>query len=320
MKNKNKMKLQVWLESGIGIWAFLLIIFLLPWKEAPVENIVVDNNQSSLDFVIHESAGEWEMFFAKNELNEILTWEDKKVIIDMLNEEFNEDKNNKSDREDKKTLNNSVTCDLPWPWYSIRHGESVLAYQQRSDVPSICKVERRVCYYGQLQWSYTQRSCKENPQYEYTKHKVILYNEKVVNSYIQPSKLAPNRNAEFSMQWKVNDPLTPNTTWNNNVNDALSTKPASNWLVDIVSKNCKTPWWDTVIHSQFTKAYKSSIGFIDKPCEVELRYCHDGDLEWSFVYKKCDFIDLIQEDYRFGKKEQEDKPTAMHLLESLGIK
>gem|GEM_PF-6516296 len=64
-------KLQIFIEWVIGLTAFLGIIFLLPNKQSVVET--QQKAEEKIHFVIHESANDWEMFFAENELNEILT-------------------------------------------------------------------------------------------------------------------------------------------------------------------------------------------------------------------------------------------------------
>lgn len=45
--------------------------------------------------------------------------------------------------------------------YEMEHGASVLAYQQRSDTPNICNIQRRSCFNGKLSGTFTQRSCDE---------------------------------------------------------------------------------------------------------------------------------------------------------------
>lgn len=44
----------------------------------------------------------------------------------------------------------------------MEHGASVLAYQQRTDAPNICNIQRRSCWNGKLSGSFTQRSCDES--------------------------------------------------------------------------------------------------------------------------------------------------------------
>ena len=53
-----------------------------------------------------------------------------------------------------------ATCMTP-RGYPIDHGQSVLAYQQRADIPGVCKVERRVCLDGKLAGSFIQQHCEE---------------------------------------------------------------------------------------------------------------------------------------------------------------
>ena len=51
-------------------------------------------------------------------------------------------------------------CMTPWG-YELEHGQSVLAYEQRSDAINVCNIQRRICKNGKLSWSYTQASCDE---------------------------------------------------------------------------------------------------------------------------------------------------------------
>ena len=64
------------------------------------------------------------------------------------------------------------SCITPWN-YVVQHWEYVLAYQQRTDVPDICNVQKRVCKDGKLWWTYTQWYCNEDVEYKYTKENMM---------------------------------------------------------------------------------------------------------------------------------------------------
>ncbi len=177
----------------------------------------------------------------------------------------------------------------------VNNNDFVLAYQQRKDVNTICNIEKRVCTNGVLWWSFEQRSCKEDVVYVYQKAEVISYNQKVLNEYIQPN--APiNSWADFNNDGKINTTEKPTTSrWT--TNNPVSTTPAVHQTTTTTKASCTTPRGQTVKHGQFVKAYKSSRGFIDVACEVEIRACVNGKLKGTFMNPSCTFNNTSYTEY-----------------------
>jgi len=282
-----KRSLQYGIEAGIAWLVFLLMLMFLP-KDTTKEVIQKDN----MHFVIHESANEREDFFDENDLDEILTWEMREEVLamleadskdtieisktsDVMNKENNITSN--TNREDKKS------CKLPRIWKDLQHSEFVLTYRQRRDVSSICEVERRFCNDWVLLWSFTQRSCKENIDYQYSKDMAIPYNSLPTNPYLQPAEITKNYYSEFDTKWKINwsYPQTK-TNWNNSINHAVIYDKQNTSLKKYPGiPDCTTPRDETISHMQFVKAYKDSEWYRDYPCEVELRYMIVWVMSWN---------------------------------------
>ena len=191
------------------------------------------------------------------------------------------------------------TCVTPWKTV-LKHGESVIAYEQRKDVPTICNAQRRTCNNGVLNWTYLQWACDEGVEYKYTKVKVISYNTKTPGELIQNPKYAKYDWAEFDTRGKINpDTKIPYTDWDNYVKDWPIKDPNINsWGKNKMHYNCVSPWGDSIQHWQFIRAYKSPIWFTDELCQVELRLCLDWNLNWSFVNKSCEYVWVSSQDYR----------------------
>ncbi len=187
----------------------------------------------------------------------------------------------------------SIDCVTP-RGEQVKHKDFVLAYRQRKDVNTICDIEKRVCISGTLLWSFTQDFCKDDIVYEYQKAKVISYNQKVLNEYIQPTKPV-NEWAEFSTEGKINDTNKPIDT--RDTSNAPVTLPEEVDQTQINKKKCVTPRNQTIEHGQFIKAYKAPRGFIDLPCDVQIRACVNGTLKGSFTYSKCTFNNTTYTDY-----------------------
>lgn len=83
-------------------------------------------------------------------------------------------------------MTGSLDCITPWR-EKVKNQDFVLAYQQRTDVKTICNIEKRVCMSGTLGGSFLQPSCKEDVVYDYHRAEVVSYNQKVLNEYIQPA-------------------------------------------------------------------------------------------------------------------------------------
>jgi len=92
----------------------------------------------------------------------------------------------------------------------VKNQDFVLGYEQRTDVNTICNVEKRICMSGTLGGTFTQSSCRDDIVYDYHKAEAISYNQKVLNEYIQPT--APvNQGAEFDTEGKINTTETSTT-------------------------------------------------------------------------------------------------------------
>lgn len=209
------------------------------------------------------------------------------------------------------------SCKVPrYTNVEIEHGEFVWAYEQRDDVEHICNVERRVCKDGVLLGSYTQASCVENIYYDYYTEPVISYNEKIPSERVQPND-PPYEDASFNTDGKraVNDPA--DTYRNNNYEDEIRAEANGAGQYDIDGSRCRTPWGERVENRQFVKAYATAFGFSNAPCEVELRYCHDGKLDGSFEYERCAYQDMPWEDFiikeQDGQSMYEDDSILQYL-------
>lgn len=177
----------------------------------------------------------------------------------------------------------------------VKDKNFVLAYQQRTDVATICNVEKRVCTNGVLDWTYVQKECDEHITYNYHKAEVISYNQKVLNEYIQPTT-SPNAGATFTTNGKI-DPQDTTTTTRENNTSTISTNQTGQEQTQTHKQNCTTPRGQSIRHGQFIKAYKNPRGFIDIACKVELRPCIDGELRWSFQYAQCTFTNTTYDQY-----------------------
>lgn len=171
-------------------------------------------------------------------------------------------------------------CSLP-RWGSIRHEEYVLAYQQRTDEPNICNIQKRYCKNGKLSGKYTQQACEENQEIKINKHTFIVHNKNEKSILIQSTN-RPHHYDPNSTQKKL-----PNTIRDNEIKWKIALPPHYKEDPKNQEKDCIAPWWATVHHGQFVKAYKSSKGKNAKKCKVELRMCLDGVLQWNFRHKTC---------------------------------
>lgn len=218
-------------------------------------------------------------------------------------------------------------CKAP-RWATVNHNESILAYQQRSDVPDICNVQRRTCINGVLDWSFNQPSCNENVVYtssksanvtsewssnviSYTRKTVISHNDVPKGDLIQTPKYAKNEKAEFDTKWKLKygekDSITD---WNNNNKYWDIGNYESLEQKNISYRNCKTSRWEVVNHWQFVRAYELPFGFTNASCSVELRLCVDWELKWSFEYGDCEYLDVTYEEYHNTLQSRENTENS----------
>ena len=196
----------------------------------------------------------------------------------------------------------------------IAHKDFVLAYEQRKDVTTMCNVERRICSNGTLEWSYTQDSCKEDIVYDYTKTPAVSYNEPVINPLVQPGQPS-NAGWDFGTNGQVDQVKQPtNMRWSSNTTNTTTNSNVEQSTTD--KQNCSTPRGTTVNHGQFVKAYKTSIGLLDMPCETQLRLCVNGNLKWMFLNKACIVKDMTYNDYLANNKDI-TIPTPQDIADSL---
>ena len=205
------------------------------------------------------------------------------------------------------------SCSTP-RWDQLKDKDFILAYEQRKDVATICNVQRRVCNNGTLEGTYTQNSCQENIQYEYTRTQVVSNNLKPVDPLIQPQP-APNDGASFSTNGKINETATATTTrWTSNTGNVVNTTGTAQ--TQNIKSDCRAPRGNIVKHGQFVKAYKSSIGLVDVPCETEIRLCVNGELKGKFLNKTCTVKNMTYNDYLAGNKDI-TKPTPQDIVDTL---
>ncbi len=188
----------------------------------------------------------------------------------------------------------SLDCITPWGEI-IKNNDFVLAYEQRKDVNVICNVQKRVCMSGNLDGSFTQKSCRDDIVYEYKKAEIISYNQKILNEYIQPTPPI-NSWATFDTKGKINGTEQPTDTRATS-NSPVTTNKEVSQIAQPYKKGCTTPRNQKINHGQFVKAYKTTRGFIDMPCEVELRACINGTLKGSFRYSKCTTYNTTYDEY-----------------------
>lgn len=214
-------------------------------------------------------------------------------------------------------------CETPW-WIKIKHDESILAYQQRADVPDICNVQRRTCNNWVLDWTFVQPSCNESVSYVYTSKgnnvqkensNMVVYTKKEVvstssqnaNPYVQNPKHAKYDSAEFDKNWKIKtwSPM-PITDRDENWDNWEASEEYSVEQVNIDHYNCRTPWWEIVTHGQFVRAYEFPYWFTNSTCKIELRLCVDGELKWSYKYRDCEYLETTYEEY-YSTWDSEDR-------------
>ena len=204
---------------------------------------------------------------------------------------------------------------------TVSHGDSIIAYAQRSDDPGTCNVQRRVCTDGTLNGSYEQSSCKEylwvNPETQ----EVVTYNTPTIDPAIQPQSISKTNRSSSNFSSSLPNsssrssggPAPSNTVPTRN-NQPVTTRTSSSTSWD--GSVCATPRWEEVRNGQFVKAYRSDKGFSNMPCEVELRYCVQTRLDWAFQYPSCQHYDIAVEDYLQGHFDP-DEPSMMQLVEIL---
>lgn len=326
---------------------FCVAIILIPMQTKTVETIeltyiFVDDEGNEYD-ILNESthwAADDRSFLFENESNneDNFTWShlpnkdytlseeesteewlDDEILEWILEEEITEEIMDNWELwiDNLKSEDEIIYEDCITPWNNIiKHGESILAYEQRKDVPTICNVQRRICNDGELKWTFKQASCREDIEYEYTRVKVVSYNNKKPWELIQNPKYAKNDWAEFDTDGKINQKEESSiSSRNNNDNNPIKNTDSTN-LTHKNYVNCMSPWWEVVSHWQFIKAYVSPLGFVDDKCKVELRLCLDWSLKWHYSYKNCEHMDITSQDYR-AWNDDVTKPSPELMIETL---
>lgn len=316
---------------------FIILISFFPSKKKSVDivnmsYVFVDSDWTEYDVFepVHWSAVDWSFLFNNDEQ---WSWDKWNVLwnIDYVWESESDTWNITHETSEVSAIDPNNPFNLPeWAiekpapkdcetprWVVIRHKESILAYQQRKDVPDVCNVQRRTCNNWVLDWSFTQPSCDETVVYvngtskekniksessnvvSYTKKQVISYNDTSVKSeLIQTPKYSKNELAEYDKNWKLKkgteQPKSDRKYWDE---EWLIKEYDSKEQVNIKHYNCKTPWWETVQHGQFVRAYEFPFWFTNASCRIELRLCVDWDLMGSYWYKDCQYLDVTYEEY-----------------------
>jgi len=270
-------------------WSFLFDDDAAETIETDIENMPSTPAQTDYLTDVVDDKREEKQALEEQQLEERLDAIDTGVDINTLIKDVD---SIKQDNIEKKYEN----CITPWDTV-LKHWESVIAYEQRKDVPTICNAQRRVCNDWVLNWTYSQWACREDVEYKFTKVKVVSYNNKTPWELIQNPWYAKNDSSEFDTRGKINpDTKIPKTDWDNSVKDW--TKKDSNInLWKKTNYNCTSPWWDVVQHGQFIKAYRSPVWYTDQLCQVELRLCLDWVLNWAYTNKTCEYVWVSSQDY-----------------------
>jgi hypothetical protein len=335
----------------VAVILFILIISFFPSRKKSVDivnmtYIFIDDDWTEYDIFepVHGAARDWSFLFKrfKNEWDNVdwtenFDWEytnwDKWNVLGNKDYVWGWDNShtvgtnpyNLPEWAIEKPL--PKDCETP-RWDKVKHTESILAYQQRSDVPDVCNIQRRTCNNGVLDWSFNQPSCNENVIYtssksanitsewssnvvSYTRKTVVSHNDVPKGDLIQTPQYAKNEWAEFDTKWKLkNWEKEPITDWNNNDKYWDISDYASQEQKNISYRNCKTSWWEVVNHWQFVRAYELPFGFTNASCRVELRLCVDWELKWSFEYGDCEYLDVTYEEYRSTLQSRENAENS----------
>jgi len=227
------------------------------------------------------------------------------------------------------------SCLTPW-WYEIDHWGSVFAYQQRTDTPEVCNVQRRVCKNGKLSWYYTLPSCvinldwsvnwvdnsfQEQPSTNWLATSNIkdvpfhTYNNQSDKwEFVQPKKVA-RTNTNYDLKWKINWVMEPRyIAWE--ISDWYEEEIPAVEQTQNPRKYCVAPWGEKVQQWQFVKAYRYQNWFYDIPCQVQIRLCVDWELEWTYQNPTCDFWNTSYEDFLDWYMDSE-QPSPKRLLKML---
>jgi len=179
-------------------------------------------------------------------------------------------------------------CHLP-RWGKIADQAYVYAFKNRTDTPSICDREIRICNNGFLNGQFQKPYCQYKKDHN-SKTYTYQTHEPFVNPLIQPNQ--PSNNGPFDTRGKpikqeeqitiedldYQEPLIPYTE---------KTK---------VREDCRAPRWELITENQFIQSYEAPLGTSEYPCRSEKRVCHKGKLSGKYNYPSCDVYetDIIQ--------------------------
>lgn len=300
---------------------FILLIQIFPSRKKSVDivnmsYVFVDTDWTEYDIFepVHWSAVDWSFLLEDYIWESDENFDNETWIIEWWHNLNPDNPYNLPEWAIEKPL--PKDCETP-RWVTIKHKESILAYQQRKDVPDVCNVQRRTCNNWVLDWSFTQPACDETVVYtnwssssrsitsestnvvSYTKKQVVSYNDSPSkNELIQTPKYSKNEWAKYDKNWKlVKGTEQPITNWSNSDPQREEWDYDSKEQKNIKHYNCKTPWWEVVQHGQFVRAYELPFGFTNASCRIELRLCVDWELMWSYTYKECQYLDVTYEEY-----------------------
>lgn len=320
----------------VAVILFILIISLFPSRKKSVDivnmtYIFIDDDWTEYDIFepVHGAARDWSFLFWKKKTDDEIENDKWNILanIDYIWEGWHTvswDPFNLPAWAVEKPL--PKDCETP-RGAKVLHNESILAYQQRSDVPDICNVQRRTCNNGVLDWSFNQPSCNENVVYvsnksssnntskawnsnvvSYTRKTVVSRNDAPKWELVQTPKYAKNEGAEFDTKWKLkNGEKEPITNWDNNNKYWAVGEYESQEQLNFEYSNCRAPRGEVVKHGQFVKAYELTYWFTNASCSIELRLCVDWELKWSFAYQDCEYLDVPYEEYNSVSQLREDK-------------
>jgi len=211
----------------------------------------------------------------------------------------------------------TTPCSTPWG-EKVQNKDFIIAYQQRSDVNSLCNVQKRYCSNGKLTWTYIQQSCKEDLKYTYTKVTPTAENDpNYVDPFLQPSEPSLS-GAKFDTNGKITTSSSkPTDTWSNSGDPVVSSTGVYVTQITTPSASCTTAWGESVPVGHFVKAYKSSVGLIDMPCEVEIRLCTTAGLKWTFKQASCTYKNMTYSDYLLDKPENSDQANVIDMTNAV---
>ena len=218
-------------------------------------------------------------------------------------------------------LPNYKSCKTP-RWYTIAHGESVVAYQQDLNTYDSCNLERRICFDGKLSGTFTAQSCKVNTKYTYYQKKFVAYNTDEKSPLIQPEQRKKFNDHNFPQDpddvetfihdvpvYQTTEFLEEGTIYRDEEDEVEQRNRKGH--------SCRTPRGEKVDNKKFVKAYKHKNGFSDLPCEVQIRMCLNGELEGDFEYDSCTPWNISYMERMDGKVNFDVRPISQKKIDYL---